>query len=310
MASGGTVWKRWLVATAVWLMGQVCVLQGQATETETGYSRMDLLDRQRLITANDRIRYQVLEEQSPMVVFTPNDRGMVRFPPLMEPVTVVGKTCYDLAIELKTLLEVDFFYRATVVIDLAESSFREHFTVFGQVRNQGRQMMPIDGIVTITQALSMAGGAIEGADLVNVTVVRRDLENPENEDRIKVNVDEVVNLGRVDKDMRLMASDVVIVGRREEMGGRYSVIGAVNNPGLFTIKQERLTVSDAILIAGGFSGVARETRVKLTRQVPDSEEIETFYINVRRVLQDGIRTEDMLVLPDDIIHVSERIIVF
>jgi protein involved in polysaccharide export with SLBB domain len=292
------------------LLGQLLPLMSQTVEPRGGYSRMDLLDRQRLITINDRIRYQVLEEQSPMIVLSPNDQGMVRFPPLMESVEVVGKTCYDLALELKALLEVDFFYRATVVIDLAESSFRDHFTVFGQVRNQGRQTMPADGMVTISQALSMAGGAIDGADLAKVTIVRRDQDNPEKEDRLEVNVEEILNQGRLEQDIRILASDVVIVGRREELGGRYSVIGAVNNPGLFTIKQERLAVSDAILMAGGFNSVARETRVKLTRQVPDSKEIETFYINVRRVLQDGIRSEDMLVLPDDIIHVSERIIVF
>jgi protein involved in polysaccharide export with SLBB domain len=69
-------------------------------------------------------------------------------------------------------------------------------------------------------------------------------------------------------------------------------------------------VSEAILLAGGFTEVARDSRVRLTRRIPDSNESETFWINVRRILQEGDRNEDMLVKENDIINVAERIIVF
>lgn len=277
---------------------------------ERAFSRMDLLDNSYKITVNDRLVYQVMEEQSPSVVVSPDSEGKVKFPPLTQGVPVVGKTCYELAKELKTLLEVDFFYRATVDIKIAESTFRDKVTVYGQVKTQGRLMLPKDGFYTISQAISQMGGFSDGADLENIVIQRKDPENPDKDERITVNMSEIVNQGKIENDIRIQSDDVIIVNKLEEMGGRYSVLGAVKSPGLFTISQDKLTVSDAILLAGGFTEVARETRVKLTRRIPDSNESENYWINVKRILEDGDRSEDMLIKEDDIINVAEKLIVF
>lgn len=114
----------------------------------------------------------------------------------------------------------------------------------------------------------------------------------------------------VEKDILIQSDDVIIVAREDVIGGQYSVHGAVNSPGLYTINTRDLTVSRAILLAGGFNDVARQTRVKLTRLKDDgSGKSDTFYINVRKVY-DGSRDEDMDIRPDDIIRVDERILVF
>ncbi len=280
------------------------------TPNERAFSRMDLLDNTYLITKNDRLLYQVMEERSQAVVLSPDSSGNVKFPLLGEAVPVVDKTCYELAQEVKALLEVDFFYRATVVIKVAESSFREKVTIYGQVQSQGRLLLPKDGFYTISQTISQVGGFLEGADLKNIIVQRKDPENPDKDLRLIVNMDEIVNEGIIENDIRIEADDVIIVNKIEEMGGRYSVLGAVKSPGLFTISQEKLTVSDAILLAGGFTDVARKTRVKLTRRIDDSDESETYWINVKRILEDGDRGEDMFINEDDIINVSEKLIVF
>jgi protein involved in polysaccharide export with SLBB domain len=196
-----------------------------------------------------------------------------------------------------------------VVLEVTESSFRESITVYGMVREQGKLFLPNTGTLTISQAISQKGGFQDGADLKSVIVRRSDEENPDKELRIEVNMDEIVSQGLVENDIVMLPGDTIIVGKAEEVGGRYSVLGAVNAPGLYTIESENLSVSEAILLAGGFTDVARTTRVKLTRPIEGSDESETFYINVKRV-QNGIRSEDMEVKPDDIINVSERIIVF
>jgi protein involved in polysaccharide export with SLBB domain len=283
-------------------------LMGQSPP-ERSFSRMDLLDNETEIKSTDRLRYQVLEEQSPAVVLVPDSEGRVKFPPLAQSIEIEGKTPYNLAQELKTLLEVDFFHRATVVLEVTESSFRESITVYGMVREQGKLFLPNTGTLTISQAISQKGGFQDGADLKSVIVRRSDEENPDKELRIEVNMDEIVSQGLVENDIVMLPGDTIIVGKAEEVGGRYSVLGAVNAPGLYTIESENLSVSEAILLAGGFTDVARTTRVKLTRPIEGSDESETFYINVKRV-QNGIRSEDMEVKPDDIINVSERIIVF
>jgi protein involved in polysaccharide export with SLBB domain len=287
------------------LVGGLCAQESN----ERTYSRMDLLDNETVIKATDRLRYQVLEEQSPAVVLVPDSEGKMRFPPLSHSIEIEGKTCYELAHELQPLLLVDFFKRATVVISIAESSFRESITLYGMLRDTGKLFLPREGNLTISQAISQKGGFQPGADMKSVIVRRTDAENPDKELRIEVNMEEIITEGIVENDIVLLPGDTIIVGKEEEVGGRYSVLGAVNEPGLYTIEDESLTVSQAILLAGGFTDVARTSRVKLTRQIEDTEESETFFINVKRV-QDGIRSEDMEVKPDDIIKVEERIIIF
>jgi protein involved in polysaccharide export with SLBB domain len=299
--------KRAILALALVWGACSLPLHGQ---DERVFSRMDLLDNTYKITINDRLLYQVIEEQSPPAILVLDKEGKVRFPPLSESLLVVGRSCYEVAHELKALLEVDFFYRATVDIKVAESTFREKVTVYGQIRNQGIVNLPKDGFMTISQVINQAGGFLEGADLETVAIQRKDPENPEKDQQLTVNMAEILNQGKIENDIRVFGDDVIIVNKLEEVGGRYSVLGAVRNPGLFTISQNRLTVSEAILLAGGFTEVARETRVRLTRRIPDSNESETYWINVRRILQEGDRNEDMLVKENDIINVSERIIVF
>lgn len=271
---------------------------------------MDLLDNNRVISSSDRLKYQVLEEQSTAVILNSDSEGMINFPPLLQSIMVTGKTCYELAKEVKTRLEVDFFYRATVTIEVTQASFREFATIYGQVKTQGRIALPANGQLTISQAISLVGGTLDGADLKKVTILRKNPEDPEKEDRITVNVDDIINAGKIENDVRIFGNDTIIIHKNEEMGSRYSVLGAVKSPGLYTIQEEDLSVSDAILLAGGFNEVARDKRVKLTRRIDGSDESEIIYINVKRILQDGIRSEDVLLKEDDIIYVSERLIVF
>ena len=299
------------IVALLWaLIASACVLSvASAADSAESFSRMDLLDNQRPIRADDRLLYQVIEEQAPAVTLLVDAQGRVRIP-LVGDVEAAGKTCYALAREIKPLLEVDFFHRATVVVELQSASMRQMATVYGQVRSQGRITLPGDRPVTLSAAISLAGGFSEGANRSNVSVIRRDAENPEKEDRIVVDLKEVQEKGMVEKDILIQSDDVIIVAREDVIGGQYSVHGAVNSPGLYTINTRDLTVSRAILLAGGFNDVARQTRVKLTRLKDDgSGKSDTFYINVRKVY-DGSRDEDMDIRPDDIIRVDERILVF
>ncbi len=296
--------QRW--ALQLLLLLSVCNL-GTAQNSE--FSRMDLLEDEIQLKSGDRIQYFVIEEQNSPVVIQIDADGQLRIPYIGN-VYANGKTPKLLAQEVKSRLEVDFFYRATVIMNLAQADIRELITIYGQVMKQGKLALPETGSMSLSTAITQAGGFNTGADLQTVTVVRRDVENPDLEERIVVNMEEVMRQGRVDMDIDLQPDDVVIVAKLDDIGGQYSVHGAVNNPGLYPIQSRDLTVFDAILLAGGFTEVARTSRVKLTRASKEEEgEVETLYINVARII-DGDRSLDVNVEPDDIIKVDERIIVF
>lgn len=85
------------------------------------------------------------------------------------------------------------------------------------------------------------------------------------------------------------------------------VFGAVNSPGVIVFPpEEGLTLLGAISRAGGFSRLADNKRVILTRTTPDGR-AETSTINADDLLKRGTG-EDVPLLPDDVINVGERIL--
>ena len=70
-------------------------------------------------------------------------------------VAAQGRSCKQLATEIKAPLEKEYFYKATVIISLDTASAKSRGRVYitGQVRYQGPMELPIDEIFTDQQRL-------------------------------------------------------------------------------------------------------------------------------------------------------------
>jgi polysaccharide export outer membrane protein len=79
-----------------------------------------------------------------------------------------------------------------------------------------------------------------------------------------------------------------------------SVLGEVKQPGSYPYK-ERLTLVQAISLAGGLSPLALERKVRLIRETDRGR--ETFEIDVRQILDRG--REDLPLEPGDIVFVPD-----
>ena len=105
----------------------------------------------------------------------------------------------------------------------------------------------------------------------------------------------------------------VIIGldtARQQSAGLFYITGMVNNPGPQEIPTyESLTVSKAILRAGGFSNFANQRKVKLTRAGPGGA-TETSIIDVKQIIEKGRLDLDIEIRPNDFIVVPERLINF
>ncbi|MCX4239531.1 polysaccharide export protein [Paraliomyxa miuraensis] len=79
-----------------------------------------------------------------------------------------------------------------------------------------------------------------------------------------------------------------------------SVLGQVNEPGSYPFK-ERLTLVQAISLAGGMNPLAQAKRVKLIRETDQGT--KTYEIDVREILES--RRADLPLEPGDIVFVPE-----
>lgn len=179
---------------------------------------MDVLDDTRPLSRGDTINLRIVEDRDPPVTLRITDSGDIEVPYIGR-VVAEGRTPRQLAYEIKSLLERDYYNQATVIIGLD----------------------------------------VEGA----------------------------------------------------KFAGLIYVTGMVGAPGPMQIPaNEKFTVSKAILRAGGFTTFANQRRVKLTRPVSPDGKTETQTIDVKEIIEKGRQDLDVLVQPDDIILVPERLINF
>lgn len=92
----------------------------------------------------------------------------------------------------------------------------------------------------------------------------------------------------------------VAVRVMERQNREVSVLGQVNEPGSYPFK-ERLTLVQAISLAGGLNPLAQAKKVQLTRETADGR--QTYVIDVRQILES--KQADLPLLPGDIVFVPE-----
>ncbi len=116
----------------------------------------------------------------------------------------------------------------------------------------------------------------------------------------------------LEKKYYYQATVVIAVDFKPRTRGKIYLVGAVGAPGPQDISsEETLTVSRAILRAGGFSAFANERKVKITRATGSGkDDKQTFIVDVKRIFENGDTTSDVTLQPGDLIFVPERLIRF
>ncbi len=116
----------------------------------------------------------------------------------------------------------------------------------------------------------------------------------------------------LEKKYYYQATVVVAVNSKPRSRGKIYLVGAISAPGPQDIaSDEKLTLSKAILRAGGFTSFANEKKVKVTRTTGSGDDDKkTFIVDVAAVLEGGQVQDDLPLLPGDLIFVPERMVRF
>lgn len=175
----------------------------------TGY----VADDKYKLRVGDKVSLQILEDREAPKSLMITDSGELDVPYIGR-VPIADKTCKQAAEELKALLEKEYYYRATVVLGLDQANkFLGRVYVWGQVKNQGAIDMAVNENLTAGKAILRAGGFGDFANKKKVKVVR-DNPEPGKKKIIEVNMVEILEQGRTEKDIILQPNDSVIVDDR------------------------------------------------------------------------------------------------
>jgi protein involved in polysaccharide export with SLBB domain len=173
---------------------------------------MNSLDDKHRLSPGDKISFQILEDRDPAKSLTVTDSGELDVP-YVGRTPVTGKTCRELAAQLKAGLEREYYYRASVVIGLdAASKVRGKIYIWGQVRNQGAIDIPTGENFTVGKAILRAGGFADFANKKKVKLVRTTVEG--RKENQELNMVEILEDGRTERDIALQEDDFIIVPSR------------------------------------------------------------------------------------------------
>jgi polysaccharide export outer membrane protein len=171
-------------------------------------------------------------------------------------------------------------------------------SVIGEVKKPGKYDMPHEKIVTLMEAIGLAGGFTKEGDVKNVTVMR--VEGSEQK-TIKINTKDITERGEKDKDIVIEPGDVISV---PECFSEVSVMGEVNKPGKYDMPPEKsMTLLEAIAMAEGFTKDADVTRVKVLRVEGGVK--RTIVINTKDITEKDEKEKDIELKTGDIVYVPE-----
>jgi polysaccharide export outer membrane protein len=178
------------------------------------------LDDTHRLTIGDKISFQILEDlDDPKEALEPKpitvaDSGEIEVPYIGR-VRAESKTCRQLAAEIKTALEKEYYYQATVkiAVDLRARS-RGRVYLVGPVRTPGAQEIPSDETLTLSKAIMRAGSFNDFADKKNVKVTRKGGSGERATKTFVVDVAQILEKGKTEGDLPLEPGDLVVIPER------------------------------------------------------------------------------------------------
>lgn len=170
------------------------------------------LDDQHKLRPGDKLSFRVAEDAEEAKSLLVMDSGEIELPNGFGRFNAAGKTCRSLAEEIKVALEKDYYKRATVQLGVdVQNNVRGKAYVSGQVSKPGPVIIPVDAPLKLSQAILIAGPPTQWAKLTTVKVVRQAGKETQT---IIVDMNAILNQGRLEKDITLEPDDLVIVPER------------------------------------------------------------------------------------------------
>ena len=220
--------------------------------------------------------------------------GKISFP-LAGEVQARGLTVSELTNALTAKLSKSVRNPSVSVTVKEMRSHRVHFV--GQILKPGAY--PITAGTPMLQAMTLAGGPAEGADLSGAYVVRGDK-------RIPVDLRRLLQQGDLSQNLPLRTGDTVVVPRmaapdnpQDMPERRVYILGKVQKPGLYPLRQE-VPILHAIFLAGGL--VEPEANLSAVYVIRGKERIP---VDLRRLIQKGDLSQNVMIRPQDTVVVPE-----
>jgi polysaccharide export outer membrane protein len=206
--------------------------------------------------------------------------------PLIGRVAVAGLTLAQAEGALRQgLSDRGFFKQPQLTVAIKEYRSRRIF-ILGEVRKPG--VHALSGQMRLVEALALADSTLPTAG-PEVVILPADSDNRgrDNEGVVRISLREL-ETGDASQNVLLRDGDTIMVPRAEEI----YVFGQVKSPGAYSVRDDDMTVLQALSLAGGLTDRGAMGRIEIVRVVEGERQ------QVKVTLGDAIRPGDTIIVPE------------
>jgi polysaccharide export outer membrane protein len=235
------------------------------------------------IGAGDVLKITIYDHPDLLTIARVDNDGYILFP-LAGRVRVGTLTTTGASQTIAAILAADYIVNPQVSVFVEEFRSKKVF-IIGEVVRPG--LYELSGPTSLLELISKAGGLTRGAGR-NATIRRTVANEAAGEKSIEVNIAELLQSGLESVDVPLMDGDSVTIAKAAVI----YVTGQVNRPSAFTVEPDT-TVIKAITMAGGFTALAAQGKIKIIRKINGVEQV------LEKVpLHEKLMPEDVMVIPE------------
>jgi len=257
------------------------------------------------IGPEDLLEISVFEDEKLSKTVRVSFQGNINFP-LLGVLKVKGLTAGELEREIRDLLAEKYFQDPNVSVFIKEYR-NQRISIIGAVEKPG--VYEVSGQKTVLDLMAISGGLKEDAGQLLFLIRPPNADEgapkkPEEKGSIQeavrtfvVNLEELLIKGDLSQNLPLLHGDVINI----PLSGRIYVGGQVKSPGGFPIKGKKITVSQAVTLAGGLSEKAAGSDTKIFRYQETDNGKEIVTVDVYAI-QKG-KVEDLQMKENDIMFV-------
>ncbi len=174
--------------------------------------------------------------------------------PLLGAVDVSGMSVPEVSAKITSLLADGYLVNPQVNVFVEEFRSKK-VVILGQVKKPG--LIELSGEINLLELLSKAGGLTNDAG--DTATIKRGKDD--GVDVIVVDLDGLIERGDLSQNKQILDGDTVNVSK----AGMCFVTGEVGDPGTYPCGNDT-TVLKIIAVAGGFSGKASKSGVRIIRE--------------------------------------------
>jgi polysaccharide export outer membrane protein len=206
-----------------------------------------------------------------------------------------GLTVQELEQQLTRRLADGYLVKPQLMVAVTHYRNR-HVYVLGSVRNPGVYPLPYNA--TLLELISQAGGVVPeaGWDVLLVRATEegangnKSMASAGQENAVALHLDlEKLLAGQLPRSISIASGDTIYV----PPGGYFFVSGQVARPGRYRLERG-MTVEKAVVLAGGFTKFAGQSRLRVKRVIAGQHE------EFQAQPDDRLAVEDVLIVPESI----------